>query len=81
MIKILKTMLSDITPKSFKSFFEGIALTAIILAILAVVSFILLGIIWSVSWLFAVTPDAAALIVMCIMLIGLWINSAYERNN
>jgi hypothetical protein len=79
MISILKTMLSDIAPKSFKSFFEGILLLAIVLAIITVVMTVLIIFVLGVAWLFGISPDASAFTVMGIILIGLWINSAYER--
>lgn len=80
MIKVLKTMLSDIFPKSFKSFFEGIAVMAILIAFLIAIGGFLFGIAFGIAWLFTIPIDLAILIVMGVIFIGLWINSAYERS-
>ena len=81
MIKILKTMLNDITPKSFKSFFQNISVFAILFTILIVVTFFLFLIAAGIGWLFAIPVDLGMLILSGIIFIGLWINSAYERSN
>ena len=80
MIKVLKTMLGDIFPKSCKSFFEGIAVIAILTAILTATGFFLFAIAFGIAWLFTIPIDLAILIVMGVIFIGLWINSAYERS-
>lgn len=79
MKKVLKIMLSDITPKGFKSFFESIIVFAIVFAVLIFVSFVLLGIAAGIGWLFAIPVDLSMLILFGIIFIGIWINSAYER--
>lgn len=79
MKKVLKTMLSDITPKGFKPFFEGILTIAILFAFLTFVSFVLFGIATGIAWLFAIPIDLGMLILCGIIFLGIWINSAYER--
>jgi hypothetical protein len=81
MIKILKIMLNDIFPKNFKSFFEGITVITILMAILKATAFLLFATAFGIAWLFTIPIDLAILIVMGVIFIGLWINSAYERSN
>jgi hypothetical protein len=74
-------MLSDIVPKSFKSFFKNIYVFAILFTSLIVVTSFLFLIAAGIGWLFAIPADLGMLILSGIIFIGLWINSAYERNN
>lgn len=80
MKKVLKTMLDDATPKSFKSFFADILVLTILFAFLIVVAFFLVAIAAGIGWLFAIPVDLVMLIFYGIIFIGIWINSAYERS-
>lgn len=73
-------MLDDITPKSFKSFFENIAVFVILFAVLTIVTIFLVAIAAGIGWLLAIPVDFGMLILCGIIFIGVWINSAYERN-
>lgn len=78
--KILKTMLGDITPKSFKAMWEGIAITVILIAILSFVMTVFFGIAIGFALLLALPVDIVLLGMLLTIGLALWISSAAERS-
>lgn len=79
MMKVLKTMLSDITPKSWKSTWDGILLTMILLVILHVCGGIMFAIVMGVAYVLSLSIDVASLVVLGSLGLIAWAYDAYER--
>lgn len=79
MKNVLKTMLNDIKPKSFKSFFEGIAITVILLIILTIVMAVFSGIAIGIALLLALPVDIVILGMLAAIGLTVWITDANER--
>lgn len=79
-MKVLKTMLRDITPKSWKATWDGILLTVILLAILSVGGVIVSAIAMGVAYTLSLPIDVALLVVICSLGLVAWAYDAYERS-
>lgn len=80
MKKILKTMLGDITPKSFKAMWEGIVVTVIILVFLTLVMAAYFGIAVGFALLLNLPVDVVLLGMLAAICLAVWISSAVERS-
>ena len=79
-MKILKTMLSDITPKSWKATWDGILLTVILLTILSVGGGIIFAIAMGIAYVLSLPIDIVLFGVICSLGLIAWIYDAYERS-
>ena len=79
MKKLLKTMFNDIKPKSFKSFFEGIAIIILLFAVLLVTTAVFGGIAIGIALLLALPLDIVVLGMLAIISLTIWVLDANER--